>query len=143
MIDELNRKVSQPPEDKAKSKKDGADKMPGKPNPRTREEINTLKKNWKKSDKKWLLEDTPGFEDHRNELTVYREAWEEKAREASANTDSGRPESAPGSDDAEPLKMCPLGALHGLGTPAECAEDMCGWWSHSQEACGVACIGIG
>jgi len=43
--------------------------------PRTAEEIEALKSNWR-NDPIWDIEDTEGFELHRDELVAYRLAWE-------------------------------------------------------------------
>ncbi len=42
---------------------------------RTVEEIETLKANWR-NDPIWDIEDTDGFELHRDELVAYRMDWE-------------------------------------------------------------------
>ena len=43
--------------------------------PRTAEEIEALKTNWR-DDPIWDIEDTEGFELHRDELVAYRLEWE-------------------------------------------------------------------
>ena len=43
--------------------------------PRTPEEIDALKANWR-NDPNWDIEDTEGFELHRDELVAYRMYWE-------------------------------------------------------------------
>jgi hypothetical protein len=47
---------------------------------KTRAEVETLKRNWSE-DPCWDIEDTEGFEDHREELAEYRRAADER-REA-------------------------------------------------------------
>lgn len=51
------------------------------PKKRTQEELDNLKRNWRR-DPCWALEDSEGFEAHRKELLHYSEVW--KAEWASA-----------------------------------------------------------
>lgn len=47
--------------------------------PRTTEEIEALKANWR-NDPHWDIEDTEGFELHRDELTAYQKEWEARRK---------------------------------------------------------------
>lgn len=43
----------------------------------TQQDIQSLKDNWR-SDPTWDIEDTEGFEAHREELLAYRKEWEKR-----------------------------------------------------------------
>ena len=160
MIDELNKKVAGIPQHRPKEESE--QKPPSPPNPRTRAEIDTLKRKWERSAEKWQLELTEGFEDHKTELFVFRQAHEEKQKQKDAQQKErqgqemrgevrtrGHEDADEDNEDNEDSgheevmqKMCPIGMLQGRGVPCACAAEDCAWWIGEENACVVALHGI-
>jgi hypothetical protein len=92
---------------------------------KTHDEIEALKKNWL-NDPCWDIEDTEGFEEHHDELYIYRLEMELKKIESRKSR-----------------KICPLLSLaQGEFVPAICQEDECAWfitWK-GENACALKVI---
>ncbi len=92
-------------------------------------EIEALKRNWHR-DPAWEIEDTEGFEEHREELLAY--SVESKARWKDQR----------GKKDKRLRSLyCPRRQHPGAQYPERCEVYECAWWNRDLELCNMAVPG--
>jgi len=98
---------------------------------KTPEEIQELKDNWRR-DPCWEIEDTEGFEEHREELLAYSQEmkahWKELAQKH---------------HDELASKVCPL-SFQWINPSREegytwqiCLVEQCAWWDANNDCCTI------
>ena len=90
--------------------------------PKSREEIENLKHGWRK-DPIWDIEDTPGFEAHRDELVQFRHEQEQRWKELREKRQQ----------ELSSL-VCPI-------RDNGCILERCAWWDSEYEKCTQALPG--
>lgn len=93
------------------------------------EEIQELKDNWRR-DPCWDIEDTEGFEEHREELLAYslemKAHWKEQAEKH---------------HDELATMYCPLLSAGSDGM-VYCTVERCAWWDETYECCSIRALFI-
>ena len=107
---------------------------------KTELEIDALKRNWER-DPCWDIETTEGFEEHKEELLVYRK---EKEAEWEEQREAHRKELA--------SKVCPLILFSQTGNMVNasqaiyenscCLVEQCAWWNEANECCAIRALNL-
>ncbi len=101
-------------------------------------EIGALKRNWNR-DPSWDIEDTEGFEDHREELLQY-------SQECKARWEEARKKE----HDRLAAKICPRIIDRTITSPnapgtviyiyASCLVEACAWWNEARGCCAIKAV---